>query len=166
MRRLYIGCMAFIMWLMLTWPFGSDTGYQSLFIGAAASIFVAMFFGDYLPGVSMKFFEPKRYLWALYYTFIFLCHCIAANFDVAYRIIHPDMPIKPGVIKVKTNLKNIIGLAVLANSITLTPGTTTIDLTDNGYLYIHWINVKTQDEHEARKIIVERFEKILTRMFE
>jgi multicomponent Na+:H+ antiporter subunit E len=92
---------------------------------------------------------------------------IKANFDVAYRVVHPKLPIKPGIVKVKTKLKSDTGLTFLANSITLTPGTMSVDIDkENGYLYIHWINVKSTDIEKATEIIVSRFEKILEKIFE
>jgi multicomponent Na+:H+ antiporter subunit E len=92
---------------------------------------------------------------------------IKANFDVAYRVVHPKLPIKPGIVKVKTKLKSDTGLTFLANSITLTPGTMSVDIDkENGYLYIHWINVKSTDLEKATEIIVSRFEKILEKIFE
>jgi multicomponent Na+:H+ antiporter subunit E len=92
---------------------------------------------------------------------------IKANLDVAYRVIHPKLPIKPGIVKVKTKLRSEAALTYLANSITLTPGTFTIDVDqENGYLYIHWIWVKSDDIEEATEIIVRRFEKILEKIFE
>jgi len=45
-----------------------------------------------------------------------------ANIHVAYIVIHPLLPIKPGIVKVKTKLKRDSALTMLANSITLTPG--------------------------------------------
>jgi multicomponent Na+:H+ antiporter subunit E len=92
---------------------------------------------------------------------------IKANFDVAYRVVHPKLPIKPGIVKVKTRLKSDTGLTFLANSITLTPCTMSVDIDrENGYLYIHWINVKSTDVEKATEIIVSRFEKILEKIFE
>ena len=90
-----------------------------------------------------------------------------ANIDVAWRVIHPDIPIKPGIVKLKTTLKSETGLTFLANSITLTPGTLSVDIDQkNGFLYVHWIDVKDKDTEAATRIIVERFEKILRRIFE
>ena len=97
---------------------------------------------------------------------MFFWYVVLANLDVVYRVIHPEMPIHPGIVKIKTNLKSAAGRTMLANSITLTPGTLTVDITDDGYLYIHWINVKTDDVEEASKRIAGRFEKVLRRMFE
>ena len=45
-------------------------------------------------------------------------------------------------------------------------GTLTVDLTDDGYLYIHWINVKSDDIEQATKFIAQRFEWFLTKIFE
>ncbi|MFH1352525.1 MAG: Na+/H+ antiporter subunit E, partial [bacterium] len=92
-------------------------------------------------------------------------HMILANFDVMYRVLHPLMPINPGIVKVKTRLKSKSGRAALCNSITLTPGTLTVDICGE-YLYIHWINVKSQDVEEAGRKIVEKFERILEKVFE
>ena len=97
---------------------------------------------------------------------MFSWYVIIANLDVLYRVVHPDMPIRPGIVKVKTTLTNPAGRAMLANSITLTPGTMTVDMTDDGYLYIHWINVKSEDIEEATRQIVSKFEGVLRRIFE
>ncbi len=97
---------------------------------------------------------------------MFLYWCLVANLDVVYRVFHPKMPINPGIVKVKTSLKSKSGITALCNSITLTPGTLSVDLTNDGYIYIHWINVKSQDVEEASRIIIRKFEKILTRIFE
>jgi multicomponent Na+:H+ antiporter subunit E len=88
-----------------------------------------------------------------------------ANFDVAYRVLHPKMPIAPGIVKVKTKLKSEMGKVFLANSITLTPGTFTIDLKDE-FLYIHWIYVRYKDVDKATQNIVSLFEKYLIKIFD
>ncbi|MMZ67511.1 Na(+)/H(+) antiporter subunit E [compost metagenome] len=53
---------------------------------------------------------------------------------------------------------------VLANSITLTPGTLTIDVIGDTF-YIHWIDVQTTDPEKAFTEIAESFEKILLKIF-
>ena len=53
---------------------------------------------------------------------------IKANIDVAYRVLHPARPIKPGIVRIRTSLKNPVGKLALANSITLTPGTMTMQI--------------------------------------
>ena len=76
------------------------------------------------------------------------------------------MPISPGIVKIKTNLTTDSGITALANSITLTPGTLTVDITDDGFLYIHWINVKSDDVEQATKLISQKFEWFLKKIFE
>ena len=109
-----------------------------------------------------------RIAWFLYYIPVFLWECLKANVDVAYRVLHPDLPIRPGTIAVKVGLRSDIGLTLLANSITLTPGTTTVDLDkEKGVLYVHWIYVKDGYGEGGKKLpVVEKFENILKRVFE
>ncbi|MHC4194088.1 MAG: Na+/H+ antiporter subunit E, partial [Planctomycetota bacterium] len=76
--------------------------------------------------------SPVRIFWALVYLPVFFYYVIVANLDVVYRALHPKMPINPGIVKIKTVLKTESGITALANSITLTPGTLTVDLTDDG----------------------------------
>jgi len=92
------------------------------------------------------------------YLVVLFKEIVQANIDVAYRVIHPKMPIKPGIIVISTELKQDIAKMILANSITLTPGTFTLDIIDDKLL-IHWINVKTEDVEEATHIIGDKFEK-------
>ena len=90
---------------------------------------------------------------------------IRANLDVAYRVLHPRRPIKPGIVRIRISLKNPLGKLTLANSITLTPGTMTIQIVDDKY-YIHWIYVKSEDEEAAGKEIKGNFEKYLKEVFD
>jgi multicomponent Na+:H+ antiporter subunit E len=66
-----------------------------------------------------------------------------ANVDVAYRVITGK--INPGIVRISPDLKTDLGITMLANSITLTPGTLSVDIDeDKNDLYIHWINVKKE----------------------
>ena len=162
-KRLILFVVALLVWMGLTWA----VDWQHLVTGAAVSLLVSILIGDMFVQRPHVFTHPSRYFWFLYYVPFFLWECFKANIDVAYRVGHPDMPIHPGIVKVKTTLKSDTGLTFLANSITLTPGTMTVDIDkENGYLYIHWIDVKDKDTERATKIIVEKFEKILKRIFE
>jgi multicomponent Na+:H+ antiporter subunit E len=109
----------------------------------------------------------KKAVFIVYYAAVFLWECIKANIDVAYRVLHPDLPIRPGTIAVKISLRSDIGLTLLANSVTLTPGTTSVDIDKtNGILYVHWIYVKDRDAAGGRLPVVERFENILRKVFD
>lgn len=167
MRRLIYFVLAFVIWVLLAWPFvDGQIDVQVVTAGVIASAIVAFLFHEVLPREHHVFISPARIFWALVYIPVFFYYVILANFDVVYRVVHPKMPIKPGIIKIKTNLKTKSGITALANSITLTPGTLTVDLTDDGFLYIHWINVKSTDVEEATKLIAGRFEYFLEKIFE
>ena len=106
--------------------------------------------------------------WSACYAFVFLWECLKANIDVAWRVLHPKLPIKPGIVKVKTLLRSDIGLTVLANSITLNPGSTTVDVDkDNGFLYIHLLKVEEGYDRSSMHLKrVARLENILRKIFD
>ncbi|NQT02665.1 MAG: Na+/H+ antiporter subunit E [Planctomycetes bacterium] len=167
MRRLIYFVLAFIIWILLTWPFvEGKIDRQVIIAGFIASIFVAIMFHEILPKEHHIFISPVRIFWFLVYLPVFFYYVMKANLDVVYRALHPKMPIKPGIVKIKTNLKTESGITALANSITLTPGTLTVDLTDDGFLYIHWIYVKSEDVEQATRHIAQRFEWFLKKIFE
>lgn len=161
MRKIILILFSFAVWLLLTWTFR----WENLVAGGVVSIIVGLVFGNLFADEPMKVLQPQRWFWAFVYIPIFTWEMAKANFDVAYRVIHPKMPITPGIVKVKTKLKTEMGKVFLANSITLTPGTFTVDLKDE-FLYIHWINVRYRDIEEATQDIVGRFEKYLIKIFD
>jgi multicomponent Na+:H+ antiporter subunit E len=114
----------------------------------------------------IRLVNPRSWFWAFVYLFVLAYYVIKGGLDVSYRVLHPRMPIKPGIIKVKSVLQTETGRSVLANSITLTPGTLTIDVMDDGTFYIHWLNVLSLDEEEAAKEVLRRFEWFIQRIFE
>jgi len=59
---------------------------------------------------------------------------ILSSLQVAYVVLHPKMPINPSLLKFKTKLPNITARVILGNSITLTPGTLTINIDDDEFL--------------------------------
>jgi multicomponent Na+:H+ antiporter subunit E len=161
MRKLVQWILLFLLWLVLTF----NLALPNLIVGAAASLLTVLIFGRYFVSDVKKIFQPRRYLWFFVYSFIFLWACIKANVDVAYRVLHPKMPIRPGIVKFKTVLKSEMARTMLANSITMTPGTITVDIIGD-YFYIHWIYVRTQNPEEAGQEIAGSFEKYIQRIFE
>ena len=161
--RIILFALGFFVWVLIT--FSLDP--QHLIVGFFVALLVSFLTGDFFVSRPHLFKHFERYSWFLYYVPVFLWQCLKANIDVAYRVIHPAKPIKPGIVKVKTSLKSDTALTFLANSITLTPGTLTVDIDkEKGILYIHWICVQTKDIEEATAQIVYRFEKILKRIFD
>jgi multicomponent Na+:H+ antiporter subunit E len=167
MRRLIYFVLAFIIWMVVTWPFiDGKVDLQVVVAGLIVSFIIAILFHEILPKEHRVFISPVRVFWALVYLPVFFYYVIKANFDVVYRALHPKMPINPGIVKIKTILKTDSGITALANSITLTPGTLTVDLTDDGFLYVHWINVKSDDVEQATEFIARRFEWFIKKIFE
>jgi multicomponent Na+:H+ antiporter subunit E len=162
MRRLIYFVVSFIIWMLLTWT----TNAQIVITGIVVSTLVALLFCELLPKEPRVFISPVRLFWSIIYLPVFFYYMVKANFNVVYLALHPAMPINPGIVKIKTKLKTEAGITALANSITLTPGTLTVDLTDDGFLYIHWINVQSVETEEATKLIAEKFEWFLVRIFE
>lgn len=161
MRKLLLFIVAFIIWGMFTWV----PDRQEMIVGAVVSGGIALIFGNIFSIHPVKVFNPRRWAYFIYYVPFFLYYVVKANIDVAYRVAHPRLPINPGIVKIKTELKSEIAQSMLANSITLTPGTLSVDIKD-GYMYVHWIDVKSQDVEEATRMISQRFEKILKEIFE
>jgi multicomponent Na+:H+ antiporter subunit E len=61
---------------------------------------------------------------------------VKSNVDVARRILSPTLPISPTVIRLKASQKSELGKVIYANSITLTPGTVSIDI-DGDKIEVH-----------------------------
>ncbi|MDD5557907.1 MAG: Na+/H+ antiporter subunit E [bacterium] len=161
--RILLFLAAMAVWTMLTWPPRGAT----LAAGALAALLASLSAGDFFVRRPHVLAQPRRYVSFLVYFPLFLWECLKANVDVAWRVSHPGMPISPGIVKVRTRLRSETGLTFLANSITLTPGTLSVDIDrKHGILYVHWIAVAERDIEGATRRIVERFERILARVFE
>lgn len=161
MKYIAVFILSLILWLLLTFKFT----VPNLIVGSVASVICSAIFTRYYFNSVYKFLQPHRYFWFLIYLFIFIWECIKANLDVAYRVLHPAMPIRPGIVKVKTTLKSDFAKTLLANSITMTPGTITVDIIGDD-MYIHWIYIRSEDPEVYTKIITGAFEKYIKRIVE
>ena len=96
-------------------------------------------------GINLRLLNPLRWVYFLIYLVgPFFFYMARANVDVAYRVITGR--IRPGIVRIRTGLKTDFGAAMLANSITLTPGTLSVEIDEKtNDLYVHWINVKKKD---------------------
>lgn len=148
-------------WLLLGWSWQ----YQEVLVGVAVAAITAGIFGGWLPIQARKLLNPVRWFWFLIYIPVFVWHCLKANIDVALRVLSPGMNLKPGIVKIKTSLKSEIAKVFLANSITMTPGTLTVEIKDDT-LYIHWIEVRSEDPEGCAKMIKGTFEFFLARIFD
>lgn len=154
---------SFLIWMTLGWTFD----LEHLAMGVLVGVLVTALTADMFVREIETRRGPVRYLWFLLYIPLFLWECLKSNIDGAYRVIHPDVPIKPGIVKIKTSLRSDTGLTFLANSLTLKPGTMTVDIDkEKGYLYVHWSDVKSEDIEKATALIAARFESILKKVFD
>ncbi len=151
--------------LMIVWViFSGKITADVLIIGSAASLLVTLFFSDMLFREVHHRLPWYHYLrkMALLLLFIpvFFYEAITAALKVSKHVFEKNPSFNPGIVKVKTELTDITGLSLLANLITLTPGTLTLDY-DRGekVYYIHWIDVETVEEAELKKKIIARFER-------
>jgi multicomponent Na+:H+ antiporter subunit E len=152
-RYLATAIVLFCLWLLLT----STIDRQEVAAGAVLALLVAAWGCGGFTRRGLRIFSPRRLVRLLIYLPVFFWEMVKANFDVAYRVVHPRMPIRPGIVAIKTNLKTDVGKLFLANSITLTPGTLTMEV-QGEYLFIHWINVTDADLDRATELIGGRFE--------
>jgi len=167
-RYLYTVIVLFVIWLFLT----ASLDPQELAFGLILSLIVAALTYEIFTTGGLSNLHPKKLAYAIAYIPYFLWAMIMANLDVAYRVLHPKRPIRPGVVKCKTVLNTDAGKLALANSITLTPGTITLDVDGENY-FIHWIWVPdealTENEEEHVKAasanITNPFEKFLKVIF-
>jgi len=161
--RILVFLLAFLVWLALT----LGGGIQEAAAGIGAALLVSLAAGRFLTGFPRGRGLPRRVGFAVLYGFRFFWEMIKANLQVAYIVVHPLRPIKPGIVKIRTDLARDAALTVLANSITLTPGTFTIDLDPaKKVLYIHCITVASTDIKENTRMISGKFERILKEVFE
>ena len=101
-------------WMLLTW----SIAWQEILVGVVVALIAELLLGDIFPIGAVKLFNPVRLFWMGVYAVVFSAYVIRANFDVAYRVLNLYMPIRPGIVKVKTRLKSDMARTFLANSIT------------------------------------------------
>ena len=172
-QRLVLFFVCYAFWLVLAWPVAPENGSlpagalaQVLGVGAVVAAFVALVMREVVRVNFVRFLNPVSWFWALVYLFVFGYYALRGGLDVTWRVLHPKMPIRPGIVKMRSTLLTDTGRTALANSITLTPGTLTIDVSDDGVFYVHWLNVTTLDEEQAAQEVLRRFEWFIRRIFE
>ena len=88
----------------------------------------------------------------------FVYELIKANIEVAYEVITPKFKMTPGIVMIPLDVKSNIGITLLANMISLTPGTLSIDVSnDRKVLFVHAMYLK--DKNKFIKGIKQGFER-------
>lgn len=84
---------------------------------------------------------------AVAFVFFFLYELIKANVQVAYDVITPTFYMTPGIVRVPLDVKSDFEITLLANLISLTPGTLSLDVSeDRKVLYVHSMYIEDKDE--------------------
>lgn len=125
----------FLFWILLSGEFS----FVLILSAVVSSLLVAYLSHDLLIGeidirlAAIKIIRFIKYLpWLLW-------QIVLSNIDLVYRTLDPKMPIEPVVIEFDTPLRTDMGITILANSITLTPGTVTLEANSKGRFIVHAI---------------------------
>lgn len=158
----------FSFWMIVT----ASLHWQNVLLGGLITIAVSSFMYDMITDdirQSGHIIEKALFLIFFYipqYIFIMAFRLLESNFKVMMHAILMD--INPGIVKISTNLHSRTGVTILANSISLTPGTLTVDTDtklDESYLYVHWIDVETLEREKAGELIKGGIEEWLKKIF-
>lgn len=134
-----LGGSLLIFFLMLAfWLIVSNSlHWQHLFTGVIISFLTTLLWNEITAGEKGKTKITVRQVFLFIRYFLYLIwEIIKANFVVACIVLNPKLPISPGVITMKINLKKDLTRVLFANSITLTPGTVTVEL-EGDRLVVH-----------------------------
>ena len=153
MRFIFWTVLLFILWMILS----ESTQIENITIGLLVSTLIS--------AVSIRLFKEDKFeiispFWLFVYLFVLLKNLITSNMLLSKIILRKKIIISPAIVKVKTTLKSDWKKLMLANSITLTPGTLTLDIIDD-YLFIHTISY---DENMDKREIIREFEEIIEKI--
>jgi multicomponent Na+:H+ antiporter subunit E len=144
-----------LLWLLLAGSFRQD----EVIAAAVVAVLVTFVAGPRLAVLSGVRLTPLAPLHLVLYLGAFFVALIRSNLDMARRVLSPSLPIRPAVVEVETALESPLGRMLLANSITLTPGTLSIDIVGDRIL-VHWIDCPPgTDLAKATRAISESFER-------
>lgn len=144
---MFVFVVSFFMYLLLSWSGGTSIQEITIAFCLAAVVSIVASRSSRADFWSTGGLDPRKWWMFLRYVFgPFAKGLCDANLDVAKRVITGK--INPGIVKFDPRLKTNMGRMMLANSITLTPGTLTVDIDENGVFYIHAINLASPEPSE------------------
>ncbi|MEZ5479588.1 MAG: Na+/H+ antiporter subunit E [Thiolinea sp.] len=149
-----------LFWLMLSSRLDTDV----LLIGSLISGMITLLYRDGLSFFTEFRFTPAAVLAGFRYYGYFFKELFKSNLKLAAVVLSPSLPVNPAIVKVRTRLKSRMGRLMLANSITLTPGTLSVEL-EGEWLYVHWVRMEASDIEQATAKIVSGFESYLEVMY-
>ncbi len=153
MRLLFWTVLLFALWMVLTY----NVQIFNIVVGLAVSFSIALLYTKLFTHKSFEFISP---VWFMVYLYVLLKNLILSNLQISKRILSKDMKLSPAIVAVKTNLESDWKKLLLANSITLTPGTLTLDIKDD-MLFIHVIEYH---EGSSKENIIKEFEDVISKI--
>ncbi len=148
--------------------FISSVAVQQVIVGAIISLLVSFGTHKFFTKNPSSIFNPVRWGYKLAFIPVYIWEEIKAHLNVAYLILTPSLSIEPSIVELPTNFdsSNEVGLTALANSITMTPGTLTVDIDDEEpSLFVHWISAGDQtSSDEAYEGVGKSLERVLGRV--
>lgn len=147
-------------WVLLN----GSLSLATLLTGVIVAGVISVFFAGSLSVLSGVALTPSGIGNALLFVGYFLKELFKANIAMARLVVDPALPIDPAIVKVRTRLTHPVGRLLLANAITLTPGTLTCEIKGD-HLYIHWVVAKGTDIETATQEIVSGFERYLEKIY-
>ena len=139
---------------------------QELLLGAIVSGALTVILAKHVNFTIDYRFPVKLLVFIFAYVPLFVWQLILSNLAVAKIVLSPNVNkhLNPGFVKISTDLEGDFAKLTLANSITLTPGTLSVDISGND-IYIHTVYIKGKTPEENREIISVKFEKVLGVVF-
>lgn len=133
-RALGLGLVMMALWLLMSGI------YQPLIIGlGVASVVLVVLISHRMDMIDREAI-PLHLIWRIPQYWVWLAKEITlANIHVARLILDPKLPIRPSMIEVKATQHSDLGRVIHANSITLTPGTVSVEL-ENDVILVHAIS--------------------------
>lgn len=147
----FLGC-----WVIMV----ADFSFQTILLGLIVGVISLFLTERYLLESSYYDHYPLDLLHLAYYGFALIYEIYAAGFSTIGTIFKGDANVR--IVSVDTELTDDYHRSILANSITLTPGTITLDVTENR-LVILWLKAETRDSELAGELIKGRLERRLLR---
>ena len=121
----------FLIWIIFNGQFTIEIAAFGVVIAGLMYLFICKFL-NYHPKTDLLL--CKKFFLVLQYVFVLITEIIKANFAVIRMIMSSRYEIEPAIVRFKTDLKTTPARVLLANSITLTPGTITVSLEEDEYV--------------------------------
>jgi multicomponent Na+:H+ antiporter subunit E len=144
-------------WIVFT---GSLAAYE-LYAGLFASFIITILvYERFIKGHPKHKLHPLRWFYFIVFVVNLAGREIKAHLNLIRIILSPKLNINPNIIEVQTDFKSDAGITILGNSVTLTPGTLTVDAEPNKLL-VHWIDQTETTPHLLKIKIFGKSESIL-----